>query len=144
MKLKSIKRLAAKFPPLTAAEITAYEAHDSPVITTDNYRPDFIQEWKKTTYNLEVHLFTIDDFLAALKGGSYNDPPLPDRFRTRKRVEHAIDGHMRHLREMYREQTHEQTPEFLLKLENTRMRKRCNTCKHTVSLFMQIWGNIFK
>ena len=138
LKIKSLEQLPAKYPPMTRAEIKDYDGHDGDFITADNYRIDFVWGWKTFNMNKEACEFTIRDFKSALDGGTYSDPPIPDAFRPTKRITRAINGHMKHMRAKYREFTHKETPEFLLKLKKQKERKQCTMRKHTVSLPVNI------
>lgn len=134
LKIKSLEQLPVKYPPLTRVEIKDYEAYSGDYITADNYRIDFVQGWGTFNMNKEACKFTVTDFKSALDGGTYSNPPIPDHFRTTEHITRAINGHVKHMRAKYREFTHEETPEFLLKLKKEKERKWCTTCKHTVCL----------
>ncbi len=135
LRYKTIKSLPVKFPKTTKEEVEAYESHHGDFITPENFRIDFVRAWKKFAMNVEAREFFIVHFLESVRGGSYMDPVIPQRFLTPKWVGKALDAHMPHLRSEFKKYAKtDKTEKDLEKEKKVKIRKRRAARQHTVRL----------
>ncbi len=116
LKIKHVKELPKKFPALTEIQIKAYTDSVEPVITSrDNFFMDFTHPLKTFVPNKIAADFFIEDFLAAVAGGLYKDPPIPPHYLTKTQIFIALEGHVGHLRSQFLKYMQPVTPENILK-----------------------------
>ncbi len=132
LKYKDVKSLPVKFPTWTEEQVKAYEAHEGPYFTPDNYRIDFTWGWKSSPMNFEAREYFITHFFETMNGGEYREPAIPERFLTRDRVGNLLDTHVAYLRPQFKKHSMLNNRKKEKKTRDRVLRTRCATRQQTV------------
>ncbi|KAI0646433.1 hypothetical protein C8Q79DRAFT_926398 [Trametes meyenii] len=102
LKFSTWKDLVSSHPPLTEDELMAFRTGRRR-LTEENFRIDFIQDWKRHPFNLSARDIFVQNILRCIKGGGFDFDAEQIPLITEAHVESVLDGHMEYCRRKYRE-----------------------------------------
>ena len=134
LKINESRELAVRFPPLSDAQVEAYNNGDRTIMCTpEHFIVDFVQTWKGFGLNKSARVVIIRTFQKKAAGGAFAMNQPPDKMLTDEFLGGLVDQYMKSLRRVFSLARNPKTPE-----EVKEFKRRCarNTCMGTVSLSM--------